>query len=183
VSFERLFERHHRNVLAYCLRRARIPADAEDATAETFSIAWRRRRELPPEALPWLYGTARRVLANQRRGGSRWTGLLDRLRSLPAQQAPGRTTAGPALDALALLREADREILRLLAWEELSHAEIAASLGITVNAVAIRIHRARQRYATAYRSLGGERSKESSSSRTSPPVTGSNAGRLGNEET
>ena len=110
-------------------------------------------------------------------------GLLDRLRSMPEQQAPERTVAGPALDALAVLREADREILRLVAWEALSHAEIAASLGITVNAVAIRIHRARQRYSTAYRSLGGERPKESASSRTSPPVTGRSAGRLGNEET
>ena len=47
------------------------------------------------------------------------------------------------------LSAADRELLRLVAWEELSHAEIAATLGVSVNAVAIRLHRARARFEQA----------------------------------
>ena len=66
--------------------------------------------------------------------------------------APGPTTATETSDradallpALHALREEDREILMLVAWEELSHAEIGEAMGITPNAVAIRVHRARKR--------------------------------------
>lgn len=46
------------------------PKDAADAVAETFLVAWRRLPEVPSgeEARPWLYGVARRTLANQRLG-------------------------------------------------------------------------------------------------------------------
>ena len=47
--------------------------------------------------------------------------------------------------ALARLRPADQEILRLVTWEELSHREVATALGVSLNAVAIRFHRARKR--------------------------------------
>lgn len=53
------------------------------------------------------------------------------------------------LTALATLRERDQEVLRLVAWEELSHGEIAALVGCSENAVAIRVHRARDRLAKA----------------------------------
>jgi RNA polymerase sigma factor (sigma-70 family) len=182
ASFAAIFEQHHRAVLAYCLRRTRDAADAEDAAAEAFSIAWRRRWDLPPDPRPWLYGVARRVLANQRRGGRRWAGLLDRLRRQPPEPITGRDTAGPALDALATLRDDDQELLRLLAWEELSHAEIAVALGISPNAVAIRLHRARQRYAQAYARLGGQRLKGSGAGRTLLPVMGSSTSRRRHED-
>jgi RNA polymerase sigma-70 factor (ECF subfamily) len=57
------------------------------------------------------------------------------------------------LAALARLREGDREILRLAAWEELSHREIAAVVGCSEASVAVRLHRARNR-------LGREIEKE-----------------------
>jgi RNA polymerase sigma factor (sigma-70 family) len=177
AAFAVLFEQHHRAILAYCLRRTGNDRDAEDATAEAFSVAWRRRRDLPEAPLPWLYGVARRVLANQRRGGRRWAGLLDRLRHQPPERGDGRTTAGPALEALAALRNDDQEVLRLVAWEDLSHAEIATALGISTNAVAIRLHRARQRYARAYADLGGVALKGSEPRRTSHPAMGSSTSR------
>jgi hypothetical protein len=54
-----------------------------DVIAETFLTAWRRIDHNPAgeAALPWLYGVARRVLANQRRGEQRRTALGERLRS------------------------------------------------------------------------------------------------------
>ncbi|RPH35500.1 MAG: sigma-70 family RNA polymerase sigma factor, partial [Chloroflexi bacterium] len=55
----------------------------------------------------------------------------------------------PALEALSRLSASDQELLRLVAWEELSHAEIAEVMGISVNAVAIRLHRARARFERA----------------------------------
>jgi DNA-directed RNA polymerase specialized sigma24 family protein len=75
--FEELYAAHHASLLGYALRRTANTDDAADVLAETFLAAWRRLDDVPPgpQARLWLYGTARRVLANQRRGelrGSRW---------------------------------------------------------------------------------------------------------------
>lgn len=171
TRFEDAFEAHHRAVLAYALRRTRSEADAEDATAETFAIAWRRWESVPADALPWLYGVARRVLANQHRGGLRRSSLLERLRLHRPPPSAEIMAGGPATAALATLRPDDQELLRLVAWEDLGHAEIAVVLGITPNAVAIRLHRARKRYLEALRTMAGE-VKGFASDRTSASVTG-----------
>lgn len=172
LAFHALFETHHRAVLGYALRRTRVEADAEDVVAETFAVAWRRFEAIPDEPLPWLYGVARRVLANQRRGAARRARLLERAAAfLPRSiSSPQRE---PAIDALERLSPDDQELLRLVAWEELTHAEVAVVLATTPNAVAIRLHRARKRFAQALNEIT-ERTdlKDSAESRTSPPVKG-----------
>jgi RNA polymerase sigma-70 factor (ECF subfamily) len=170
-DFDDLYERHRRAVLAYAVRRTASLSDAEDAAAETFFIAWRRQQDSPDEPLPWLYAIARRVVANQRRAGDRRARLLQRVRSQPQDvPTPFPTgTEGPALVALRRLRPDDQELLRLVAWEGLSHAEIAVVLGVSINAVTIRLHRARRRFVEAL-----ERStvKGSGQDRTSNLVQG-----------
>jgi RNA polymerase sigma-70 factor (ECF subfamily) len=151
---EDLFEAHHRALLAYAARRLPTLTDAEDVVAEVFLVAWRRIDDVPEgdAALPWLYGVARKTIGNQRRGMFRRGRLQARLEQTAERSSPGAPAAAnvePALDALDRLGEADRELLRLVAWEELSHAEIAAVMGISVNAVAIRLHRARARFEQA----------------------------------
>jgi RNA polymerase sigma-70 factor, ECF subfamily len=49
------------------------------------------------------------------------------------------------LEALAALSEAEREVLMLAAWEELSSSEAARVLGCSATAYRIRLHRARKR--------------------------------------
>ena len=149
---EELFEAHHRALLAYAARRSPTLADAEDIVAEVFLVAWRRLEDVPPgdEALPWLYAVARKTVGNQRRGFLRRGRLQDKLEQTAERPASAPPTATePALEALARLSAGDQELLRLVAWEELSHAEIATILGISVNAVAIRLHRARGRFEQA----------------------------------
>src|SRR4051794_19528442 len=63
--FTALYAAHHPQVVRYGLRRLADPEAAVDLAQEVFTIAWRRRTEVSDVALPWLYGTARRVLANQ----------------------------------------------------------------------------------------------------------------------
>ena len=188
--FDALFEATRRQVLAYALRRTREPADAEDAAAETFAIAWRRIDDVPPgaDALPWLYGVARRVLANQRRGTERRWNLLGRLfeRAPRASDGPDVDLGGPATAALAALRPDDRELLQLVAWEDLDHAAIAQVLGISVNAVAIRLHRARRRFAEAHARLAAEDEQDLKGidpGRTSTDVKGGMPSRPGEERT
>ncbi len=176
ARFESLFSAHSSQVLAYAMRRTAIAADAEDAAAETFTIAWRRLADVPPEPLPWLYGVARRILANQRRSSGRRLVLFERVRPDPDVPTPivlGEDADTPAMIALRRLRPDDQEILRLLAWESLGNNEIAVVLGITANAVAIRLHRARQRFATLIEQIGDERKvKGSGDSRTHDSVKG-----------
>ena len=143
--FRGLFEAHYGALIAYARRRA-VAAEVDDVVGETFSIAWRRLEAIPAHAqLPWLYGVARRVLANQRRGAERRHRLRARLCAEPAHQPDRSSPDDSVRDALAMLRPDDQEILRLAAWEELSTNEIALVLDCTPNAAALRLSRARRR--------------------------------------
>ena len=127
------------------------------------------------EPLPWLYAVARRVLANQRRGNGRRERLAALLRvdDVPTPIRAGDDLDGPVFEALASLSPADQEILRLVAWEDLRNHQIAEVLGITANAVAIRLHRARARFTDALARASGQNDlKDQGPGRTSPGVKG-----------
>ncbi|HEX6780986.1 MAG TPA: sigma-70 family RNA polymerase sigma factor [Solirubrobacterales bacterium] len=149
VRFRRLYADHGREILGYALRRVSDPEDAADVVAETFLVAWRRADEVPPgeQARLWLYGVARRALANQRRGERRRERLGERLRAdlAPALAEPPDPPDPAVLAALESLEPEDREVLRLSAWEELSPSEVAKALGISAVAARSRLHRARRR--------------------------------------
>ena len=159
--FEDIYEAHYRAVTAYARRRTSDPVDAQDVVADTFTVAWRRLAEVPEgdAARPWLYGVARRVLANQRRGNRRRDDLSTRLQTEHAgtveleSDVIASDERRTVLAALSRLRDADQEILRLAVWEELPHREIAQVLGGSESSVAVRLHRARAR-------LGREIAKE-----------------------
>lgn len=148
ADFERLVRAHHDAVLAYVLRRA-APEDAADALADTFLVAWRRFKDAPDDKgrLPWLYGIARRTLANQRRAHTRRAALEQRLaRDVPEFDAD--ETDHAVMVALASLAEADREALMLTTWEGLTTAEAAHALGCRPATLRMRLVRARRRLAT-----------------------------------
>jgi RNA polymerase sigma-70 factor (ECF subfamily) len=149
VRFSDLYRRNARELLGYALRRSSDPDDAADVVAETFLVAWRRLGDVPAgeEARLWLYGTARRVLANQRRGERRRDRLTERLRDELRRQLPARQLgeSSALLEALAELSDADRELLTLIGWEELTPAQAARALGISPLAARTRLHRARRR--------------------------------------
>jgi RNA polymerase sigma factor (sigma-70 family) len=153
ARFRVVYEANYHRVLGYVLRRAPSREDAEDVVAETFLTAWRRLEEIPRGggARPWLYGVARKALANQRRGERRRGRLWGRLRAEPPPGAWHRAEADDELASVAAayarLRDEDRELLALAAWEELDPGEIAMVLGCSRNAARIRLHRARSRLA------------------------------------
>ncbi|MDX8031856.1 RNA polymerase sigma factor [Lentzea sp. BCCO 10_0856] len=130
------------------LARRTDSATADDVLSETLLVAWRRRDEMPAEPLAWAYAVARNCLANAERTRRRQDRLLVRIWQLarPPEQAPARDDPDPALaGALARLSSADAELVRLWAWEELGPAEIAEVVGMSPNAVSIRLHRARKK--------------------------------------
>jgi RNA polymerase sigma-70 factor (ECF subfamily) len=151
--FSVLYREHGRAILAYALRRTGSPEDAADAVAETFLVAWRRLNEVPiGEARLWLYGVARRVIANQDRAERRRTALGQRLSQTLstdlATHAPAGAEAAAVLRAMAGLRPEDRELLLLVSWEDLTPAQAAKVLGISALAARSRLHRARRRLRT-----------------------------------
>jgi RNA polymerase sigma factor (sigma-70 family) len=150
--FEKLYRAQARALLAYALRRVDRAEEAADVVAETMLVAWRRLDEVPPgdDARPWLFGVARRVLANSRRGSRRRDRLGQRLRRevdrlVAADHAAAVETNLVVRDALARLEADDREILLLTSWEGLQPTEIALALDVPAATVRTRLHRARQR--------------------------------------
>jgi RNA polymerase sigma-70 factor (ECF subfamily) len=151
ACFEAIFRTYHREVLAFGIRRLPSRSLAEDVAAETFAVAWRRRRLIPEDPRLWLFAIALRVIANQRRSLRRREALGQRL----AGEAHVLASAGDPAEALDLRRsfgeafrkldEDDREILRLHAWEGLAPAEAALVLGCSPAAYRVRLHRARRR--------------------------------------
>lgn len=161
--FDHLFETYSSDVLAYCSWRVGSPADAQDAASEVFLVAWRRLDEIPEgdAARVWLYATARRVVANQRRSGRRRLALRERLTheawSQPRESMPFDHEQALVHEALGRLSTGDRETLLLSEWEGLAPAEIAEVLGCLTVTARSRLHRARRRFRAAYEELQASR--------------------------
>ena len=149
--FEALVESVYVPLQRY-LRRRTDAASADDVLGDVLLTMWRRAEDIPADsALAWCYGLARGALANSVRGTRRQHRLV-RLLTRAAEPAqvmpPADSTSNLDSDlyaALAALSAADREVLRLWAWEQLAPREIAVALGITPNAASIRMHRATKR--------------------------------------
>ncbi|WP_234659417.1 RNA polymerase sigma factor [Agromyces marinus] len=151
--FDAVVRSHATALVKYFARRG-PRQDAEDLAADVFATAWRRRDDVPREAvLPWLYRTAGFVLANHRR----------KLVDLPVEVVPehgrGRVDQDPELSALfdeelrgalAAVGERDRRILLLHAWEGLDGGELAQVLGISRSGADAALSRARSRLRSAW---------------------------------
>ncbi len=152
-EFEELYAVAYPRVVAYC--RLRLPPeDVEEAVADIFTTAWRRRQDLlaANEPMAWLYGVAYRVVSTSRRTARRRRRLDERVYGLagvpstdPADEVAASGLLGEALAALERLSERDQEVIRLAAFHQLDNAEIASVMGIRPRAVKSILHRARQR--------------------------------------
>ena len=148
-----LFREHVAGIASYCRWRSRSRGDAEDAVAEVFMIAWRRRDDVPAgeAARLWLYQTARRVLANQARADVRRSRLNEKLCAQPvAGQAEEDPLVEQVHEALATLDPRDREVLLLAEFEGLTPTEIGRVMHRPPVTVRVRLHRARRRFRAAF---------------------------------
>lgn len=162
-DFALLFDRHAVAIHRYVARRLGS-SEADDLVGQTFLIAFERRHryhESSAGALPWLYGIATNLVRRRRRDEVRQyraysrsdpAGSLDGADILAAEVA-SRVDAESASRALAGvlagLRQSERDVLLLYAWEDLSYPEIADAMDIPVGTVASRLHRARRALRTA----------------------------------
>jgi RNA polymerase sigma-70 factor, ECF subfamily len=158
--FDELFASYSSDLVAYCGWRTGSATDAQDAVADVFLIAWRRLDKLPDgdAARVWLYATARKVIANQRRSSRRRVALHERLTLEAAsalQASPSDREDELVHEALRRLGPRDREVLLLAEWEGLTPAQIATVLGSPAVTARGRLHRARRRFRAVFEELCG----------------------------
>jgi RNA polymerase sigma-70 factor (ECF subfamily) len=122
--------------------------DVEDLAADLFELAWSKRNQIESGfELPWLYKSARYLIANHHRKHSGRTRILASL---------AEPVSAPSAESIALadieLSEAwqrlslkEQELLALWAFENLGAREISKVLSITENASNIRLTRAKQK--------------------------------------
>lgn len=150
--FAALYDEHYPAIVAYAARRIDTER-ARDVAMETFLVAWRRVADVPPDprsVLPWLYGVARHVLANEQRGSRRRVRLLARLQTVraPIAEADHATATVETMrvhEAMSQLSPRDQEVLQLIGWEGLDVAAAAQVVGCSPRTLSVRLHRARRR--------------------------------------
>ncbi|MCE6994676.1 RNA polymerase sigma factor [Saccharothrix sp. S26] len=164
-AFAAIFDRHAPHIWRYLARRLGAQV-ADDLVADTFLTAFDKRQRYDrarPDARPWLYGIATNLVARHRRQEARRyrttpadTSELDHADRVAAE-VTARATRSLLTGALGGLSPEDRDVLLLVAWEQLSYEEVAAALAIPVGTVRSRLHRARRKVREA---LGGQNPTE-----------------------
>jgi RNA polymerase sigma-70 factor (ECF subfamily) len=152
--FAVIFDRHADEIHRYAARRLGQQA-AADVVSEVFLAAFRNRGRYQPsrtDARPWLYGIATKVIGQQLRTEGRRAHLLAAVAAAsPAEAAAddiGDRIAAQRLHEVLLgvlggLSPADRELVLLVAWAELSYEQAAQALQIPIGTVRSRLHRVR----------------------------------------
>lgn len=167
ACFDQLYKENWRAVYAYLVRRGCDRQDSADLVSEVFSIAWERLDDIPSgHQLPWLLVTARNLFSNHVRRRIKIDEAVRRVAGMPAENVVDTADIVVAQHddelgrALATLSPADRELLQLIAWEDLSPVDAARVLGIGRSAARVRLHRARRRLTAALESTHADDSND-----------------------
>jgi RNA polymerase sigma-70 factor (ECF subfamily) len=157
-SFAAFYRRHAAAVLRFAASRGADAETAADVVAETFVAALRQRSRYRADhdsARLWLLGIAVRKLADARRREHRELRRASRVaeHARPLTEADHTSYADlaartDALDALADLPEAERQILLARVVEDQSYTDIARALGLTELATRKRVSRGLARLRT-----------------------------------
>ena len=152
--FAVLFDRHAPHIHRYLARRAGRQV-ADDLVAETFLTAFAKRDRYDlgySDARPWLYGIATNLVGQHHRDEARQYRIMQRAVAEPeVPDHADRVAAGVTAQAthalleaaLATLPAGDRDVLLLIAWEQLTYQEVSRALAIPAGTVRSRLHRAR----------------------------------------
>jgi RNA polymerase sigma-70 factor (ECF subfamily) len=152
-AFAPLVRRYERVLFNVALRMLGDREDARDVTQDAFLKAYQKLASFDPSYrfFSWMY----RIVVNESlnaRGRRAPTATLEHepvAEGRPDDDLREREVRDEVQGALARLAEADREVLVLRHFAELSYADIAASLGIAEKTVKSRLHEARQRMGRA----------------------------------
>ena len=155
AAFRELYDRWADRLLAYFYRRVLDPEVAADLLAETFAVAFERRRRFRDVGRPgatWLYGIAGRELSHWfrrqrveqravRRLGLNVPALDDESIARIEALADTESHRAALASALEQMTAAERDAVELRVVAELGYAEIASRLDCTEAAARVRVHR------------------------------------------
>lgn len=161
----RLYHDTRQDLLAFLLRRCATAEDAADCLAETYRVAWEKRKRIPAgsEARAWLFGVARNAAREQRRGGERRDATSRELaRAAEVAYAVATPDDSALAAALSKLSPLDQEIVTMLTADGLAPREVASILRLSPNVVRVRAHRAREKLRTLM-ALGHAQNAEAAS--------------------
>lgn len=150
AEFAAAYREHHAYVWRI-LRHLGVPdLLIDDLVQDVFLVAYRRWDRFDPTSSlrSWLYGIARRVTADVRRGARRREARLAAVEAPDSQPGPedmlAEAQAADFVDRfLAGLDDDKREVFVLAEVEHLSAPEIAAATGTNLNTVYSRLRLAR----------------------------------------
>ena len=125
---------------------------ADDLVQDTVERAWRRRDQWQRDGAmrPWLFSIMHNLHVDQLRRPGLALQELDDDSVLPApERAPGQAIAIGEMDAaLAHLPLGQREVILLVALEQMPYEQVAATLDIPVGTVMSRLSRGRDKLRT-----------------------------------
>jgi RNA polymerase sigma factor (sigma-70 family) len=130
-------------VYRYVRRRVESPELAEELAADVFRVVWQKWHDQPRSDIAWLLTVARNLIGNAYRSRDRVVALQAKLRASAELRSGAESEDLVVHDAMAALRDSERDILQLAYWDELSVAEIAGVLQCSTAAAKVRLHRAR----------------------------------------
>jgi len=156
-AFQRIYAKYYDNVFSIACGVLADHDEAADAVQEIFTLVYRHlgRFDRRSKLSTWLFRVAvNRSIQEARRHRHRWRNVeLDEATAGTTVEEPD--TTDPRVQAiLSRLAPADRALLVLFYWEELTLQEIADSIGCNVNAAKTRLYRARERFRVLYEGDG-----------------------------
>jgi RNA polymerase sigma-70 factor, ECF subfamily len=149
TAFESLYSKYYDKVFSIACGVLIDPDEAADAVQEIFTLVYRHlgRFDRRSRFSTWLFRVAvNRSIQEARKHRNKWR--LVELDEAIAGAAPEEIdNSDPRVQTvLSRLNPADRALIVLFYWEELSLHEIAESLNCNVNAAKTRLYRARERF-------------------------------------
>ncbi len=166
TAFDALFDKYQSYVYRIVYGILGNAAEAQDVTQDVFVQVYRSFHQFNRTArfATWLYRIAVNRSVDRTRSGRkwRWLSLNDDHPDLQNITVPGpeeslaeASIRNQAQTALMHLSIADRQVIVLRYYQELSIEEIAAVLGASVNAIKLRLHRARLRFKAELLAIDG----------------------------
>jgi len=147
INFHSLYERYSQDVYRFALYLCGNASVAEDIAQEAFVRAWVTPGEIREGTVKaYLFMIVRNLYRAELKRGARLVALDDQSRDRnpgPAALTHARMELQAALEALQHIPETDRAAILMHAQDQMSYAEIAAALDLTVAAVKVKVHRAR----------------------------------------
>lgn len=150
-TFEENYRAYHEQVYRFSFWLCGDSAEADDIAAETFLRLWTSHDDVRVETMKaYLLTIARNVFISRRRRSSRHGALPDEIvdiRPPPDVEAERKDQLSATLAAVQRLPEGERAALLLRTQNNCTYEEVARSLGVSVAAAKVRVHRARLKLA------------------------------------